>query len=165
MNNTRQLLLAGAVCALAGIFTACKSPTVVDSSYGNAQFQVQCMGTDLDGSITVRSWGTASTRGQAIEQAKKNAVKAVLFDGITKGVSGCNQRPVVNTVNAWERYEDFFNRFFADGGQYKKFVSLKDEKATSRVKSANKEMENWGIVVRVNRAGLREYMREEGIIQ
>lgn len=49
----------------------------------------------------------------------KNAVWTVIFDGIREGVAGCNMRPLVTEANARERYEDYFNTFFADGGDYK----------------------------------------------
>lgn len=69
------------------------------------------MGVELDGSQTLRVLGYGRNRSDAKEQAMKNAVWAVVFDGIREGVSGCNMRPLVTEVNARERYEDYFNVF------------------------------------------------------
>lgn len=146
-------------------FSGCKTPAVIDSSYAGMTFEIQCMGTDLDGSQTLRSWGTGKDKSQAMETAKKNAVRAVIFKGIQSGSDGCNTKPLIFEVNAEEKYESYFNRFFADGGAYKSFTSMTDEKSTSRIKSSNNAIETWGIVVRVDRAGLRQRLIADGIIK
>lgn len=158
-------ILTAVISAAILTMTSCKSPQVIDSTYAGAGFKVECMGTDLDGSQTLRSWGTGKNKGQAMETAKKNAVRAVIFSGITDGVAGCNVKPLLFEVNAEEKHEAYFNRFFADGGAYKGYVSMKDEKRTSRIKSSNNAIENWGIVVRVDRAALRQRLMEDGILK
>ena len=100
---------------------------------------IKCMGVELDGSQTLRVLGYGRNRSDAKEQAMKNAVWAVVFDGIREGVSGCNMRPLVTEVNARERYEDYFNVFFADGGEYKKYVTLRDTKKRSANKKTAKK--------------------------
>jgi len=154
--------------ACAGILSglsSCKTPTVIDNTYSTYSFSIECLGTDMDGTQTLRAWGTGKNKAQAMETAKKNAVSAVLFDGITHGVAGCSQRPVVTEVNAREKYTAYFDRFFADGGAYKEFTSMTDEKRTSRMKSSDKSLENWGIVVRIDRSALRQRMISDGIIK
>ena len=47
------------------------------SSYHS--FESECLGVELDGSETLRAWGRGKNRTDAIEQAKKNAVRDVLF--------------------------------------------------------------------------------------
>lgn len=144
---------------------SCKTPQVIDSTYAGTTFEIECMGLDLDGSQTLRSWGIGKNKAQAMETAKKNAVRAVLFKGITAGTGDCNKRPIILEVNAAEKYEDYFNRFFADGGAYKVYTSMTDEKRTSRIKSSNNAIESWGVIVRVDRAGLRQRMINDGIIK
>ena len=163
MKKTSIRLLASA--ALLAAAFACKTPTVIDNTYSMTAFPVECMGTDLDGSQTMRVFGTGKNKAQAMETAKKNAVKAVLFEGVTHGTAGCNVRPVIGGANPMEKNEAYFNRFFADGGAYKDFTSMADEKCTSRLKSSDKSIENWGVVVRVNRAALKDRMIADGIIE
>ena len=156
--------LTGAALALLTL-AGCKTPQVIDSTYAGSTFAIECMGTDLDGSQTLRSWGTGKNKAQAMENAKKNAVRAVLFEGINAGTGDCNRKPLIFGVNAEEKYEQYFNRFFADGGAYKAFTSMTDEKRTSRLKSTNSAIESWGIVVRVDRAALRQRLIDDGIIK
>lgn len=135
----------------------------------NYTFKTECLGVEGDGSQTVKSWGNGRNRADAIEQAYKTAVKDVLFTGISYGQSECNVKPVIFEVNAQERHEDYFNKFFADGGPYKEFVSEKDgSKYHIEVIKERKEsgsQEKYGIVVRVLRAELIAKMKADGILK
>lgn len=58
------------------------------------------------------------TREDAIEQACKNAVRDVLFKGVqTPENTESSSRPLIREINAEEKYQYFFNPFFADGGR------------------------------------------------
>lgn len=111
------------IVALASITTGCSHKTTA-SAYQN--YQIQCLGVELDGSQTLLSWGEGRNEADAVEQAKKNAVREVLFNGIQSGSDACDRRPILNTPNAEERYREYFQRFFADGGEYSKYVSTVD---------------------------------------
>ena len=126
---------------------------------------IMCLGTELDGSQTLRAWGKGKNRADAIEQAQKNAVRDVIFKGINSGSDECNTKPIIFEVNAQEKYEYYFNVFFADGGEYKKYVSSKDENMTSRMVAKSNTQENWSVVVRVDRSGLRNRLINDGIIK
>lgn len=129
------------------------------------EFEVECLGVALDGSQTVRAWGFGKDTGAAVDKARKNALNAVLFKGITAGVAGCNQRPLVSEVNARERYEDYFDSFFQDGGAWESFVSGADERLFGREEQRNNLGERAGVVVRVLRNELRIKLKEDGILK
>lgn len=129
------------------------------------EFEVECLGVALDGSQTVRAWGFGKDTDAAVDKARKNALNAVLFKGITAGVAGCNQRPLVPEVNARERYEDYFDRFFQDGGAWESFVSGTDERMYGREEQRNSLGERAGVVVRVLRNELRIKLKEDGILK
>lgn len=136
---------------------------------GNYTFQTECMGVEMDGSQTLRVGGSGRNRTDAIEQAKKNAIRDVLFKGIINGKPDCNMKPVVPEVNAQEKYEDYFNKFFADNGPYKEFISSKDgsdlhiEVIKNREKAGSQE--SYRIIVRVLRAELKQRMVTDGILK
>ena len=145
---------------------------LMSSAYADAQTQtiyarssVRCMGVELDGSQTLRVQGFGRNRLDAKEQAKKNAVWAVIFDGIREGTGGCNMRPLVTEVNAKERYEDYFNLFFADNGPYKEYVSLKDTKYRSGGRSKDKLGYAYDLTIRVLRAQLKERLKADNVIK
>ena len=129
------------------------------------QYETECLGVEGDGSQTLRAWGFGKNKKDALEQARKNAVYDVIFKGIKAGVAGCNMRPLINEVNARERHEDYFDRFFMDGGEYKKYVSDADEKRSSKDKAKGKLGVRYGVTVRVLRSELRAKLKADHLIQ
>lgn len=125
-----------------------------------------CIGHELDGTLTIRSWGEGRNRADAREQAKKNAVYAVLFDGVRTGNDGYDARPIVPEVNARQRYRDYFDIFFMDGGAYKTYVSIADRRLGSTKKAkSNINQVKYGFTVRVMVPQLRQRMIEDGILK
>lgn len=148
------------------VMTLCMSVDVQAQSVASFHDQpVECLGVELDGSQTLRSMGSGNTKFDAVEQAKKNAVWAVIFNGIRQGKAGCDMRPLLNEVNAKEKYEEYFNIFFADGGEYKKYVSMEDQKRRSKDKSKNKYYKNYTITVRVLRSELKARLKQDNVLK
>lgn len=160
MNKIFLFCIALSMLLLTG---ACKTPIKVENEYASYGFQIECMGVDPDGSQTLRTWGKGKNKTDAIEQAKRNAIEAVIFNGITAGTGDCNKRPLVNEVNASEKYEDYFNAFFAKNGAFNKYVELYETR-TSRIKSANSTQEAWSVVVKVDRTALRKRLIDDNLI-
>ena len=64
--------------------------------------------------------------------------------------------------------EGYFNKFFADGGEYAQYVNTKDERILDKVernKMKNDESRTHGVVVRVLRSELKTKMINDGIIK
>ncbi len=125
----------------------------------------ECMNVELDGSQTLRVYGKGRNRTDAIEQAKKNAVYDVLFNGIKSGNGGCNTQPLLLEVNAKEKYEYYFNVFFKDRGEYLKYISMEDQRILSKKWGYRKEQMYYGITVRVLRPELKQRLIDDGIIK
>ena len=135
---------------------------------GNYIYKTECMGVELDGSVTLKAWGNGRNRADAVEQAKKNAVRDVIFINILEGKQDCAKKALLLEVNAEEKYEDYFNKFFADGGEFKNFITLKDERIgekISRDRKKARESVTHGLVVRVLRSELKSKLIADGIIK
>lgn len=130
-----------------------------------ARSSIRCLGVELDGSQTLRVQGYGRNRSDAKEQAMKNAIWAIIFEGVRDGVDGCNMRPLVTEVNAKERYEDYFNLFFADNGEYRKYVSLRDTKKRSGGRSKDKLGYAYDLTIRVLRAELKARLKSDNVIE
>lgn len=129
-------------------------------------YPVRCIGVELDGSVTLESFGKGRNYFDASEQAKKNAVHAVVFKGVKEGNGGCDRNPLLLTASAQSIYQDFFANFFKDGGAYKDFVSLKDERISNkRNRSARKsnQMQQRLVIVRVDRLALKKMLDNKNI--
>lgn len=153
------LISALLILTLAG----CNTAKDIDSTYANHNFEVQCVDTDGDYEI-LRSWGKGNDKDDSIEQAKKNALRAVMFKGITGGNGNCRVRPIILAVNAEENNRQYFNEFFAKKGPWKNFVKI-DEKRGSRKVSRNNEIENWEVTVVVDVDKLISHLAQDKIIQ
>ena len=128
------------------------------------------IGTELDGSYTIRAWGRARNAADAYVQAQKQAVYDVIFSEI-QFVSGQAPsstgvlRPLIYEVNARQKYEDYFNAFFADGGEYKNFCSMKEKRQLSTNYSKTDSQTTAQVTVCVWRAKLRDKLTADGIIK
>ena len=127
--------------------------------------ETECISKEMDGSLTLRVWGNGRNRTDALEQAKKQAVYDVLFKGITKGNTDYNMRPVMTEVNARQRYQDYFDIFFMDRGEYLKYISMEDKRAGStRVIKRNYRDVTVGVTVRVLVPQLRARLKSDGLL-
>lgn len=151
------------ISALAMMLTACKShQAATTAAFQN--YTTECMGKGMDGTQTLRVWAVGRNRADAIEQAKKKAVYDVTFTGINAGGGECNAYPVVDEANARKKYEDYFDRFFADGGAYSKYVSISNQKKSAMNKFNGDGNQMYGIIVTVNRSALRQRFVSDNII-
>ena len=153
--------LGALLCA--ATLAGCKSAATSVTSYH--QQPIECLGVEHDGSQTLRSYGSGRNKADAVEQAKKNAVREVIFKGITHGQPGCQMRPIITEVNAEERYEHYFNIFFADGGEYSKYVSMADERSRSKTKTKNAVYVNYRVTVRVLRNELKARLKADNVLK
>ena len=71
MKKSTALSLAVAVVAIvaAGLSSCSKHTTQIASSAAYANFETRCLGTEQDGSQTLRAWGKGVSKADAIEQA------------------------------------------------------------------------------------------------
>ena len=140
----------------------CKSKKISTAAFHN--YNTECLGISMDGTQTLRVWGTGRNRSDAIEQAKKKAVYDVVFVGIQAGRGECNSYPVIDEPNARKKYEDYFDLFFSNGGAYKEYVSAKNQKISALHRFKGDGTETFGIIVIVNRSALRQRFANDNII-
>lgn len=149
------------LCGLALLLLVGCAKKTTTSYYASAPTYLN---DEADGSITVRAYGQGRNRSDAIEQAAKNAVRQVLFKGINVPGNVLLSKPLVTAVNAEEKYQNFFNAFFADGGAYMQFTSTEDRRPGTNTKEKNAVQRKYATTVRVLRPQLRNYLIENGII-
>ena len=140
----------------------------------NYSQEIECLGTEMDGSITVKAFGKGKNRKDAVEQAKKNAVNEIIFKGLRSGKSDCGSAPLLSTPNARVKYEDYFNSFFTDGGGYIAFATDEDERTGLKLtkgrsdysfKPFTRENVTHNIVLRIKKSELKQKLRNDKIIK
>lgn len=131
-------------------------------------YEVMCAGVGNTGTKLVKVFSYSKSKNVAIEQAKKNAVHAMIFQGYNgNSVAGCpTQKPLTNNPALEQEKKEFFDAFFADGGKYQKFVSISGDGAIApgdRLKVGKQY--KIGVVVSVMYDLLRKDLETSGIIR
>lgn len=153
------------------LITSCNPQRRISQNYDR---EIECLGTEMDGSVTVKAFGKGSNKKDALEQAKKNAVNEIIFKGLISGKSDCGSIPLLTTPNARLKFEEYFNSFFSDGGAYSDFVSDKDERTGLKLTKGRKDYairpftrENvtHNIVLRVEKFKIKKKLIADGIIK
>lgn len=134
------------------------------AGYTIGNYEVECMGTGMDGTQLIKVWGFGKKPDKAAYQAKKNAVHAVIFKGITGGKPGCMMRPLVTQPGAEVKHSAYFETFFSEGGHYLNFVSQSGDGTMDRIKVAKKQYKV-GVIVSVKHSSLRKELETAGIIK
>lgn len=155
MKRILFLISASIILSLVSVFSAQAQ-----------EYDVESIKVEQDGSITVRVWGNGRNRSDAKELAKKNAVYDVIFKGITKGVGkGIYTRPILPVVNAREKFQEYFDIFFMDGGEYLKYVSMEDRRLGSNEKYTGKIQVKFCTTVRVLVPELRARLKADNVLK
>lgn len=138
-------------------------PTKSESYY---DYKTKCIGSELDGSYTLRVWGRARNEADAYQQARKQAVYDVIFSYIDAASSGqSNLIPLLLEVNAEKKYSTYFDRFFRDGGEYLKYSSMKEKRDFSTKYYRTNSQALCQTTVCVFRAKLKEKLIEDKILK
>ena len=89
---------------------------------GNYTYKTECAGDADNGQFLLKAWGKGVNKKEAIEDARKNALKDVLFLGVFTGDAACARNAMLKEVNAMEKHKSFFENFFSRNGDYKDFI-------------------------------------------
>ena len=128
--------------------------------------KTRLIGTELDGSYTVVAWGRARNAVDAFRQAQKQAVYDVIFNGVEAQTTNLhNILPIMLEVNAKDKYQDYFNAFFADKGEYTKYCSKKDRHWWTSEFYKSDRQAVCKTTVMVYRSELKEKLIKDKIIQ
>lgn len=129
----------------------------------NRNYQTECVTLETDGYITIKIWDTKKGTKYKPEQARKDAIHAILFSGISVG-SGCAmQPPLLNKTEEQENFKTIEKSFFAKNGKWSMFTR---SSATETTLPANLGIKNWKVYqVSISKNELRKYLEEQKIIK
>ncbi|MCQ2351538.1 MAG: hypothetical protein MJ003_06150 [Paludibacteraceae bacterium] len=149
--------------AAMAVSTACmaSSKSKADKDTQKWRYEIECAGTGTAGTYLVKVWSYSKKQATATNQAVKNAVHGVMFKGVAGGRGCATQRAMVTDPSVQSAKEDFFNRFFADGGDFQKYGSAT---GVPEVVKVGKEYKV-GVVVSVYKDNLRKDLESAGIIR
>ena len=75
------------------------------------RYEVECTGEGKGTNYTIKVFSFSKKPKVAIEQSKKNAIHAIIFQGVNAGPC-VSQKPLVTNANIEQEKAEFFKSFF-----------------------------------------------------
>ena len=128
------------------------------------QYEVETVGVGTEGIKALKVWAFDRTVDKAVELAKKCAVAACIYRGLPASDYATATPPLCETPGA--EWDDYFARFFADGGEYVNYINLTTDGVPSgqdRLKT--KTGYKVGVYVQVLYDRLRKKLETDGVIK
>ena len=125
-------------------------------------YQTQCVSRETDGYISLKIWDTKKGKNYKPEQARKDAIHAILYSGIA-GENGCiTQNPLLNKPEEQERFAGIEKNFFSKKGIWAQFTRDSDTETTLPERIGKKEWKAYQVSVSKNE--LRKFLETNSII-
>jgi hypothetical protein len=160
MKNVKFILVVFILlCCCTGFSQAKKK---ANKQTTNFRYEIACEGVGVQGTYLVKVWSFSKKPAVAAEQSKKNAVHGIIFKGVPGSGQKCqSQRPIASNPTLEHEQADFFRKFFSDGGDYMKYVTVSGGSETLKVGKEYKV----GVVVSISKDQLRKDLETAGIIK
>jgi hypothetical protein len=132
-------------------------------SKSSTTYQTECVSIQTDGYITIKIWDTKSGKSYTLEQSKKDAIRALLFLGIS-GNNGCTtQEPILKNAQDIANFQKFENDFFSKDGRWLLLSSRYAYEISLPEGISEKNCKAYQVTISIN--GLKHYLKEHKIIK
>lgn len=123
-------------------------------------YKADCVNMTEEGVVTLRIWLINYGKKYKIEQAEKDAVTYILYEGFSGGK--CEYiSPLLKTYELKYEFEDTHMFFFRKSGDYDKYVV---SSKISEVKPKHVKDESWSVYeIEINKKLLDEYLVKKEI--
>ncbi len=123
-------------------------------------YEVSCDQVGVQGAQILQVFSVGRRAEDAIRESRRNAVRAMVFRGVTS--SACNVPPMIRPADFTRRADRFFDRFFAEGGQYLSYVEYAGDEVESRTQVGRQVKIGTTAIIQVGR--LRRDLESAGIL-
>ena len=164
----RYLIIALSLVLGLPLFAQAISKAKANKDTEHWRYELQAaVGQAPHGCALVRVWTYSKNANVATLQAGKNAVHGILFMGYPPSMEGKRipgRNPLIEDRAKEEQYEEFFKRFFADNGDFQRYVSYMGNGIPDQAPIKIGKEYKVGILVTVMVDELRKRMEQEGIL-
>lgn len=123
-------------------------------------FEVSCEAVGARGNQIVQIYSIARNEEEALREARRNAVRAIVFRGVQTAV--CDVPPLLRPEGFSGEADTYFDGFFREGGAYLSYVTFAGDEVESQVRVGRQV--KVGTTVVVQRERLRRDLESAGII-
>lgn len=139
---------------------SCGTASKVNRADQPWSYEVESMGVGADGTYVLRVWTYWRTPDLPVEEAKKNAVHAVIFRGIPAG-NGATAQPALRSAELTPEETVFFDSFFQSG--YQRFIGSVN--SAIQVTQTGRKEYRIAVTMSVTKDNLRKFLEEKGMIK
>jgi hypothetical protein len=126
-------------------------------------YQTECVTNETDGYISLKIWNTEKGENYKPEQARIDAIHAILYSGIAGGGSCSTHPPILNNTEEQIKFQSIEKSFFAKKGKWSMFTR---SAALETTLPTNLGVNNWKVYqISVSKNELRKYLEEQKIIK
>lgn len=129
----------------------------------NRNYQTECVNIEVDGNIALKIWDTKKGPKYRPEQARKDAIHAILFSGISGGQGCASQPPILSKTEDRENFKSIEHNFFAKKGKWSMFTRNSNTETSLPTSIGEKKWKVYQVSVSKNE--LRKYLEEQKIIK
>lgn len=163
----KNILLMALLCLPLFAFAQSSKEKKANKDTEAWRYEIEPENVGNQGTAVVKVWSFSKNPNVAAEQSKKNAIHGVIFKGIPTKDRIQGKKPLVEDSAKESEHADFFKAFFANGGDFQRFVSLTNNGAIEAgdVMKVDKKEYKVGVVVTVNYSELRSYLESKGVVK
>lgn len=126
-------------------------------------YQNECTEISNDGHITLKIWNPEKGKKYKMEDAKKDAIRVFLFNGIASSKQCIGQKPLLQNEQEKSDFEKISRDFFNTNGTWQTYIHSSSFENTLPDKFGEK---NWNVYqITVDRTMLKKYLEEQEIIK
>lgn len=141
------------------MLSACSTP----STFSYSSVETKVIASRVNDVYTLRVEGRDDSRSAATHQACKQAVHDIIFKNLYKTFGDHSMlRALANDPSIEQKNQQYFNLFFADGGEFEKYIEGTDIERETRHTDV---MTVCIVNVAVNRGALRDKLIRDGILK
>lgn len=124
-------------------------------------FEVSCDVVGVQGTQILSVATTARKADQAVRESRRNGVRAILFRGVT--TNACKVDPLFRPADMTPAADAYFDKFFAEGGQYLAYVEYVGDEIEARTSVGKDVRIETTVVINVQR--LRSDLEQAGLVK
>jgi hypothetical protein len=126
-------------------------------------YQYECVSLNTDGYVILKMWNPAKGHRYKLDQARKDAIRVVLFSGIAGSGQCSTQPPLLSNTEEMAKFNAEKKTFFTANGDWNLFTR---SASTDAVVNLDKKDKKWRFYhIAVSKNELRKKLEEQNIIK
>ncbi len=144
------------------VLSSCGGASKLSKADLDWSYEIESIGVGVEGTYAVRIWSYYKKPEMPVEIAKKNAIHATIFKGISAGGGAVAQPALIESAVQGVDNTAFFNDFFTS--EYQRFINSVS-KSSAQVLKTGKNEYRIGYTMSVSKDALRKYLEEQGVLK